>query len=165
MIIFRILKSLLWFTIFNTTKLAIWVGSLFDPMLYVFRIIHHPGKWIWLNGSLCFVDTPLIKHVKRLNAAGYETTNCCQGSDFVVGSTHHFVTPYIAAKELPSSFIEDCLNEGFGVEHHAYTKSIVVYARRAGRSNDRIPGASQRNFETLCLLLDKWHQERLSMQE
>lgn len=163
--VFSIIKYLLWFIIINLVKMAIWVGSWFDPALYVLRISHHPGEWVWLNGNLCFVDVPLIKHVKRLNSAGYETTNCCQGSDFVIGASRHFITPYIAAKELPRSFIEDCLVEGFRVESCIDTKSVAVYALYDNRHEDTKPGASQKNFDVLCRLLDKWHQDKLSVQE
>lgn len=164
MSIFRILKSLMWFVTENTITFAIWIGSIFDPVLYVLRISKHPGKWVWLNGNLCFIDTPLVKHIKRLNAAGYETTNCCQGEDFFIGTSQYLHTPYIAAKSLPVSFMKDCLNEDFRVYCSIQTKDVVVYARR-NSSNDTTPGVAQRNFDILICLLDKWHQDRLSMQE
>jgi hypothetical protein len=154
----------MWFATANAITFAIWIGSIFDPALYVLRISSHPGKWVWLNENLCFIDIPLVKHMKRLNLAGYETTNCCQGEDFLIGTSQHLHTPYIAAKSLPVSFMKDCSNEGFRVYCSIHTQDVAVYARKDS-VDDTKPGAAQRNFDALVCLLDKWHQDSISMQE
>lgn len=161
MILFRVVKSLLRFIASKTIELAFWVGSLFYPAFRVLNHAHHPSKWIWLNGNLCLIDTLFVKHVKRLHLAGYETTECCQGSDFSLGTSSYFTTPYICARALPRAFIEACIEEGFCVKCCLRTKWVCVYARRSDAIDDLTPGASQRNFDTLNDLLNTWYQDQL----
>ena len=132
---------------------------LFFCIFYTLRFLkiknikeHHEFKWVWIGNSICPIDKPLVKHIKRLNKAGYRTLFSCQGETKLENGNIFFHPPYIYAKILPLFLIKKSKKIGFKVKKSNIGICIYFY------DNSILPHFqnSDKNLNDMENLLEEW---------